>query len=220
MAAKTQCAKCAIKACANRQKEKPLNCPMKVEAELIQRMFAEYDKPKIKEFARQATIQTIEANEKLPDGRIFRKSRIEEIVQFSKKMGYKKLGIVFCIGLINEAKTVTKILENKGFKVVSVCCKVGAIPKKFLDVQEEEFGSAVLVSMCNPITQAEILNKANTEFNIMVGLCVGHDSLFFKYTDALTTVLVVKDRAFGHNPVAGLYLTESYCSHLMEKDKS
>ena len=64
--------------------------------------------------------------------------------------------------------------------------------------------------MCNPIYQAKILNKAKTEFNILLGLCVGHDSLFFKYAKAPTTVLAVKDRVTGHNPLAAIYLSHSY----------
>jgi len=72
--------------------------------------------------------------------------------------------------------------------------------------------------MCNPIAQAKILNNEGTEFNIMVGLCVGHDSLFFKYADAPTTVLIAKDRVFGHNPAAALYLSDSYYRKLMRKE--
>jgi len=71
--------------------------------------------------------------------------------------------------------------------------------------------------MCNPITQAKILNDEKTEFNIAVGLCVGHDALFFRYAEAPCTVLIAKDRVFGHNPAAGLYLSDSYYQKLMRK---
>ena len=56
--------------------------------------------------------------------------------------------------------------------------------------------------MCSPISQAMVLNDEGVDFNILMGLCVGHDSLFFRYSEALTTVLVVKDRVLGHNPAA------------------
>ena len=72
--------------------------------------------------------------------------------------------------------------------------------------------------MCNPITQAELLNDAGVDFNVLVGLCVGHDSLFFKYAKAPVTVLVVKDRVFGHNPVAGLYQSRAYYRRLLRKE--
>jgi len=72
--------------------------------------------------------------------------------------------------------------------------------------------------MCSPITQAEILNDAEVDFNILVGLCVGHDSLFIKYAKAPITVLVAKDRVFGHNPVAGLYQARAYYRRLLRKE--
>ena len=37
---------------------------------------------------------------------------------------------------------------------------------------------------------------------MLVGLCVGHDSLFIKYSEAPVTTLVTKDRVLAHNPVA------------------
>lgn len=54
------------------------------------------------------------------------------------------------------------------------------------------------------------MNKEQTDLNIVMGLCVGHDSLFYKYAEGLTTTLVVKDRVLGHNPVAALYGAEGY----------
>ena len=64
--------------------------------------------------------------------------------------------------------------------------------------------------MCNPVLQAKLLNEAKTDLNIVMGLCVGHDALFYKYVEGLTTTLVVKDRVTGHNPVAAIYNAESY----------
>jgi len=55
-----------------------------------------------------------------------------------------------------------------------------------------------------------VLNREKTEFNILLGLCVGHDSLFFKYSEALCTVLAVKDRLLGHNPLAAVYTLDTY----------
>ena len=49
------------------------------------------------------------------------------------------------------------------------------------------------------------MNEQKTDFNIMIGLCVGHDSLFLKHVEAPTTVLIVKDRVLCHNPVGALY---------------
>jgi len=218
---KTECAKCTKVVCDSKAFDQgPPNCPTKTRQEVIQQALAEYDKPEVRKFARQASIQEFECYMDLPEGSTPRNPRVEEVAQFAKKMGYKKLGIAFCDGLRNEAKILTTILENRGFDVVSVCCKAGGIPKETIGITEEQkiAGPGQWETMCNPITQAEILNSEGTEFNIVVGLCVGHDSLFIKYARAPVTVLVVKDRVFGHNPAAGLYLSGSYYRKLMRKE--
>jgi len=49
---------------------------------------------------------------------------------------------------------------------------------------------------------------------VLLGLCVGHDSLFFKHATAMGTVLAVKDRLLGHNPLAAIFQYESYYRYL------
>lgn len=144
-------------------------------------------------------------------------TRIEEIAEFSKKMGYKKLGIATCVGLIAEARAAAKILRSHGFEVFGVGCKIGARPKSSVGIEKkcEELGK----NMCNPIMQATLLNEEDTDFNIVIGLCVGHDSMFYKYSDALCTTLVTKDRVLGHNPVAALYQVNSYYSKLVKEEE-
>jgi len=146
------------------------------------------------------------------------KTRVEETMEFARRMGYKKLGIAFCGGVHREAAILTRVLENHGFDVVSVMCKVGRVPKQRIGLapQEQIVQESPEEAMCNPIAQAEILNAAETEFNIMLGLCVGHDALFIKHVYAYTTILAVKDRVLGHNPMAALYQTTSYYRRLMD----
>lgn len=135
-------------------------------------------------------------------------TRIEEIMEYARKMGFKKLGIATCVGLISESRKLASILRYNGFEVCGVGCKAGT--KKKTSVGIPERCNAVGENMCNPILQAKILNKEKTDLNIVVGLCVGHDSLFYKYSDALVTTAVTKDRVTGHNPVAALYGADSY----------
>jgi uncharacterized metal-binding protein len=54
-----------------------------------------------------------------------------------------------------------------------------------------------------------IINNGQVDLAIMLGLCIGHDTLFIKYCDVPLTVLVVKDRLLAHNPLAALYLSDS-----------
>lgn len=134
-----------------------------------------------------------------------------ETVEFAKRMQYERLGLVFCIGLVKEAKVVEKLLSAEGFEVVSALCKVGREPKETLGVTDDQkIRIGCFESMCNPIAQALVVNSENTEFNIVMGLCVGHDSLFLKYADAPCTVLAAKDRLLGHNPLAAIYTIDSY----------
>ncbi len=139
-------------------------------------------------------------------------TRVQEIVEFARRMDFQKIGIATCAGLIRESRILTKILRSHDFEVYSAVCKVGAVPKT--DVGIDEKCNAVGKNMCNPITQATLLNEAGTQLNIVMGLCVGHDSLFYKYSEALVTTLVAKDRVTGHNPAAALYTAESYYQKL------
>jgi len=43
---------------------------------------------------------------------------------------------------------------------------------------------------------------------VLLALCIGHDTLFLKYCNVSCTVLEVKDRVLGHNPLAALYLSK------------
>ena len=214
-----QCAKCSGIFCypnitADQRPnfdEAPPSCPTKLKRDVIEKSLDNYDNEQIREFARLASVQEFECYEHTPDGIRTRIPRIEETIQFAQKNGFKRLGIAFCSGLANEARMVADILERKGFEVVSVCCKVGAVPKEKIGIKPEEkiSGPEFYESMCNPITQAEILNGEGVDFAILIGLCVGHDSLFIKYCQVPMTVLAVKDRVTGHNPLAAVFLSRS-----------
>ena len=117
-------------------------------------------------------------------------------------MKYKKLGLAFCVGLSEEAKVIEQIL-SKHFEVVSVCCKVCGIDKKDFGLQQ--ISSQNDEVMCNPAGQAQLLNEAETQLNVICGLCVGHDAIFAKISDAPVTTLIAKDRVLAHNPAAAIY---------------
>lgn len=131
-----------------------------------------------------------------------KKTRLEEIILFSRKMNFQKLGIAFCIGLSEEARWLARFLREE-FEVVSVCCKMGGIEKGVLKL--EKIDSAEKEVMCNPIGQAFILNQEETDLNLICGLCIGHDIQFTKYSQAPVSTFIVKDRVLAHNTVASLY---------------
>jgi len=147
-------------------------------------------------------------------------TRVEEIIEFAQRIGAKKIGVATCAGLIEEAKIFANILSARGLDYYSVICKVGGVDKTGIGLLEEEkIRPNTHESMCNPILQARILNYHETDLNVIIGLCVGHDSLFIKYSDALVTTLVTKDRMTAHNPVAALYTAHSYYKRLLDERK-
>ena len=131
-----------------------------------------------------------------------KETRLGEIILFAKEMRYKKIGLAFCIGLGEEAKTIDHIL-SKHFEVVSVCCKVCGIGKKDFELQQITPQTGEV--MCNPAGQAHLLNEAGTQLNIVCGLCVGHDAIFSKVSEAPVTTLIAKDRVLAHNSAAAIY---------------
>jgi uncharacterized metal-binding protein len=103
------------------------------------------------------------------------------------------------------------VFEANGFQVEAVACKAGALPKEILGLDDaDKLSPGEFESMCNPIGQAHVLAGAGTELNVLLGLCVGHDSLFMKHSVAPVTVLAAKDRVLGHNPLAAVYLADGY----------
>jgi uncharacterized metal-binding protein len=144
-------------------------------------------------------------------------TRVEEIILFAEKIGAKKIGIATCKGLIEESKIFAKILKARGLDFYSVICKVGGIDKSEVDISEEDkIKKGEFEAICNPVAQAKIMNSEKTDLNVIVGLCVGHDSLFIKYSEAPVTTLITKDRVLAHNPVGALYTSSSYYKRLMK----
>lgn len=145
-------------------------------------------------------------------------TRVEDTIAFAKLMGYSRVGIATCIGLLDESERLSQILTAQGFEPLSVCCKAGSIDKLELGLQEsDKVRPGTFEPACNPIAQAEICNRLGTDMNIIVGLCVGHDMLFNKHSRAPVTTLVVKDRVTGHNPVAVLYGQNFYFKRLQKQ---
>jgi uncharacterized metal-binding protein len=130
-------------------------------------------------------------------------------MEFARRLGATLLGISFCVGFRNEARILTRVLEANGFRVRSVCCKSGAVPKERLgiaDSQKVRPGQPEMI--CNPLAQAELLNREGVELALTLGQCVGHDSATIRRLDAPAVCLVVKDRVLAHNTVAALYRLE------------
>ena len=211
------CAACPFKRedrlCVKAGGKHPANCPTAMRHDLGHEALDCY-KDDILRMARESAIVEYNCYTTLPDGtRIPCHPRILEIMEYAMAMGYKRLGLLFCIGLREDAKVSADIFEAHGFEVVSVICKVGNVSKDVLGIDAGHMHNpAKPETMCNPVLQAKIMNDAKVELNVLLGLCVAHDTLAMRYLEAPTTVLAVKDRMLGNNPLAALH--SSYSNYL------
>ncbi|MCW7076445.1 MAG: DUF1847 domain-containing protein [Candidatus Syntrophoarchaeum sp.] len=181
-----KCAICPDKTCYTGK-----NCT-KIELEVIKEMIDAFDE------------RVMQISAGIESKGYMKLTRLEELIEFARQMGFKRLGIAFCIGLSDEAKVLHEIL-SKEFEVESVCCKVCGIDKREFGLDRLKREEVRHEAMCNPVGQAKLLNEKQTELNIIFGLCIGHDILFSKYADAPVTTLVVKDRVLAHNPLGVIY---------------
>jgi uncharacterized metal-binding protein len=172
----------------------PRTCPTRTHAAMAGDA-APYLEPE-----RAALMRVADATPFTPEGRL--RNRVEELAEFAKQRGMKRIGVAFCVSLLKESQQLARLLEAGGLETELVCCRVGAVdydriglPKK----HPERFAA-----ICNPVAQARLLNERKVDLVAQVGLCIGHDLVLQEECDAPVTTLVVKDRALDHHPVRAL----------------
>jgi len=192
---------------------------MKTSEEAINSVIQKYGQDDVKRIYVPATITEKEAYESIRGVRMAVRPRIKELIEFGRLINAQRIGIAFCDGMRDEAARIVKILEKSGFAVASIVCKCGGIDKTRLHVAKEyKIGDpSKFEAGCNPVLQAQLLNNAQTDLNVIVGLCLGHDILFTMNSKAPVTTLIVKDRLLGHNPVIALY--SNYHKAIAESQK-
>lgn len=132
--------------------------------------------------------------------------RLEEVMEFAHRAGVRHLGVVFCTGFREEARYLKAVLGTNGFRVSSVCCKTGAVPKERLGLEDgDKVRPGRAEMMCNPLAQAELLERERVDLVLLLGQCVGHDSATIARLETPAICLVAKDRVLAHNTVAALY---------------
>jgi uncharacterized metal-binding protein len=198
-----QCVKCTVLRCRSKEKDKkvPVFCPTEKYPGLVKETVEKLMLPENQAINKgwDGYMSKIMDTQKPRENLSW--TRVDEIMEYARIREMTRLGIATCGELLPESKLLSDILENNGFDVVSVICLCGETNPQDVGIPRNK--------ICNPIMQAEVLNRERTELNIMMGLCLGHDILFLRHCNAETTPLVVKDRALGHNPVAALYLSQN-----------
>lgn len=196
------CADCAQGACNGRGNPHPEFCVSEgMDPAFFEKALAEYEVGDNKKMMQVAAACEAEY--------YCQATRLEDTIHFAQRMGYKKIGIATCLGLLSETRTLAQILRSHGFEVFGISCKAGEYKKVDMDIPEE-YSKICGGNICNPILQAKTLNEQKTDMNIIMGLCVGHDMLFTKYSEAPVTTLVAKDRVLAHNPVGAIYQAKAY----------
>lgn len=138
------------------------------------------------------------------EGRELR-SRVDELIFFSRERNYRKIGVAFCVSMLKEAQEFGRRLEAAGIGAELVCCRVGAIDYDRIGLEKahpERFAA-----ICNPVAQARLLNEREVDLVAQMGLCLGHDLILQEESKAAVTTLVVKDRRHGNNPLEALRST-------------
>ena len=199
----------------------PSDCPTELHADTIADSLQQYT-GESRDAVMARTAAVVEGlsyrTEEGRESRSARWTRVEDILFFAKRMGYRKIGIATCIGLLEETRRLAEILSAQELEPCSICCKAGRIDKLDLGLcEQDKVRPGTFEPACNPIAQARILNQAGTDMNIIMGLCIGHDMLFTKHSEAPVTTLVVKDRVTGHNPATVLYGQNFYYRRLVKE---
>ena len=191
----------------------PGYCPTKVDPDGINDAAGKYDDAEVRRISQVSAV--VEA------AGYCKWTRVQEICEFAKRMGFKKIGIATCISFVDHAKVLSGILEKcTGSRWLLSPASTAVSPRRNSAIKDEEkIRPGNYEAICNPVGQAELLKRAGCEFNVVLGLCVGHDSLFFKHAQGLTTVLVAKDRVLAHNPIGALNLADTYYSQLWGPDR-
>ena len=208
MEERLSCADCAAKACDGKGGKRPEFCLTdNMPDGLLEKSLESYRDGEDARILRVAA--TVEH-----DGYL-KWCRVQETIEFARRMGYRRIGIATCIALLRETRVLASILRANGFEVFGAGCTAGMVPKT--DVGIDTACCEIGRNTCNPVLQAEVLNHEKTDLNIVMGLCVGHDCLFNRHSEAPVTVLVVKDRVLANNPAGALYTADTFYRRLRDR---
>ena len=173
MESKLNCMSCGTTACEYTDREEPGFCAQGAVSSALhdeaQRLYALPDV--IMQAAAMVSEETVNS------------TRVQDTIKFANLISAIHIGIASCTIMLRETRILAKLLEQAGFCVETVGCKLESNRRADLDLEPPARGGEGGV-VCNPIMQALLLNEAKTDLNILMGICVGHDALFCKYSDA------------------------------------
>lgn len=208
---KLSCSECSVRNCFRRDKSYPGFCITQAFPDAADQTRELYRSDGIDAKIARAAAEV--------EGEYYgRLTRLEETIRFAQKIGAKKLGIASCVGLLDEASVYAKIVRTAGIEPRTVICKVGAIDKTEIGLPNElKICPGCNESCCNPVLQAEVLNAWGADLNVVFGLCVGHEAIFSRHSQAPVIAFMVKDRVLGHNPIQAIYTSHFYYKRVLSE---
>jgi uncharacterized metal-binding protein len=172
----------------------PTTCPTRTHAALAT------DVAGYRSGERVALMRAADATPFTEDRRL--RNRVEELARYAKLRGMKRVGVAFCVSLLQESQRLARMLQAEGLEAELVCCRVGAVDASAIGLPRSHPDR--FAAICNPVAQARLLNDRRVDLVAQVGLCVGHDLVLQEECEAPVTTLVVKDRALDHHTVRAL----------------
>ena len=191
-----KCAECPHHGCQVHDVSNAMICCPTKNGEIQQQASELYKDPENYTLAHNAAVVEAEGYGRL--------CRMEEIMLFARKCGYNRIGLIFCVGLSDEAREVSKILTHNGFDVVSAVCKNGSDPKSSIGLKDEEtlsgedcregLTAVISVKLENPQFEGQTKSKlGNSDIRTMVDSVVS-DKLeqFFEENPAVAKQILEK----------------------------
>lgn len=126
-------------------------------------------------------------------------NRLQEVIEYSLDRGFKHIGLAYCWSMEKDVAVIAALMRKHGLRVSAVSCTTGGLAQDEMNEQ-----SSIHKVGCNPLGQAAQLNAEKVDLVAAIGLCMGHDMMLAKQTDAPTTTLVVKDRTSAHAPLVAI----------------
>jgi len=183
-----ECATCRPYACrTGRIESAPEACPMHGPFPAFERLYTS-----------EATLRLAYHAARIEAEGYCRWTRIREVAELARRMGYQRIGIAHCRDMGREAALAGRYLLDWGLDVIPA------------DGARD----------CDPIGQAKAFAERGSDFNVIAGMCVGHDALFARHSHVPVTSLVVRDLRLRHNPVAALYTRKGYFKSALDRRPS
>lgn len=132
--------------------------------------------------------------------------RMAELIYFVIEMEFRRVGVAFCVDLTEPTRILCGVLR-RFTDVFAACCKLENPSPASGETEEPGLDDPAgwRDLPCNPLGQAETLKRFGSEFNVIVGLCMGMDAVFTLASEVPVTTLFVKDRMLANNPIGAVY---------------